>query len=99
MPHVLDLPFTSPDLSLTSDDLAVTSSDVYIVKLSCGSRHSLAVTSDGCAYSWGFNNYGQLGHGDLVSRDCPTVIEYFVERNLQVVDVFGGYWNSVFVTE
>jgi len=68
------------------------------MKLACGSRHSLAVTSDGHACSWGANDYGQLGHGDLVSRDSPTVVECFVKENLRVVDVFAGYWNSVFVT-
>lgn len=98
LPHVIDLPLRSCDLALTSDDLQSTSSDVYVMKIACGSRHSVAVTSDGCAYTWGFNGYGQLGHGDLVSRDWPTVVEYFVEHNLTVVDVFAGYWNTVFVT-
>ena len=92
LPHVIDLP-------LTSRDLAVTSDDVHVLKLACGSRHSVAVTSDGCAYGWGCNDYGQLGHGDLVSRDCPTVVRCFLEQNLRVVDVFAGYWNSVFVTQ
>ena len=72
--------------------------EVSVVKLTSGSRHSVAVTSDGLAYSWGCNDYGQLGHGDLVSRDSPTVVEWFVERRLRVVDVFAGVWNSVFVT-
>ena len=67
--------------------------------MACGSRHSLAITGDGHAYSWGCNNYGQLGHGDLISLNCPTVIGCFVEQNVRVVDVFAGFWNSVFVTE
>ena len=99
LPHVLDLPLTSDDPVVTSNDLAVTSGEVYVVKLACGSRHSVAVTSDGHAYSWGCNDYGQLGHSDLVSRDSPTVIGWFIEQNLTVVDVYAGYWNSVFVTE
>jgi len=81
---------------MTSDDLDLTSDDVYIVKLAAGSRHSIALTNDGHAYSWGCNDYGQLGHGDLVSRDSPTLIGCFVEN---VLDVFAGYWNTVFVTQ
>jgi len=101
LPHVLDLPVSSPDPAMTSDDPELTSDDcceVYVVKFACGSRHSVAVTSDGRAYSWGWNDHGQLGHGDLVSRDHPTVIQFFVEQNLRVLDVFAGYWNSVFAT-
>jgi len=97
LPHVLDLPLTSLDLHSTSDDLDP-ACDLSVVKLACGSRHSLAVASNGHAYSWGNNDYGQLGHGDLVSRDCPTVVQCFVDSNLSIVDVYAGYWNSVFVT-
>ena len=91
LPHVLDLP--PIDLEMTSDDSS------YIIKLAAGSRHSLALTSDGRAYSWGCNDYGQLGHADLIPRSSPTVIQYFVEQNARVVDVFAGYWNTVFVTQ
>lgn len=87
LPHVLDLPLT-PVTSWTVD--------VYISQISAGSRHSVAVACDGRAYSWGCNDYGQLGHGDLVSRRCPTVIGWFVEQQLTVEQVFGGYWNTVF---
>ena len=99
LPHVLDLPLTSSDPVMTSDDLAVTPGEVYVLKLACGSRHSVAVTSDGHAYSWGCNDYGQLGHGDLVSRDSPALIGWFIEQNLTVVDVYAGYWNTVFLTD
>ena len=33
------------------------------IQISCGSHHSLALTSTGCLYSWGRNNYGQVGCG------------------------------------
>lgn len=28
----------------------------------------------GNIYSWGKNNYGELGHGDIEDRDSPTLI-------------------------
>jgi len=98
LPYVLDLPLASSDVSVTSHDLCGGADDLCIVKLACGSRHSLAVASDGHAYSWGANDYGQLGHCDVVSRDSPTLVQFFVEQNLSVVDVFAGFWNSIFVT-
>ena len=29
---------------------------------------------DGFVYSWGYNYYGQLGHGDRRKRSIPTII-------------------------
>lgn len=36
--------------------------------------HSLALKSDGSLYTWGYNNYGQLGHGDQTVRTSPTQV-------------------------
>jgi regulator of chromosome condensation len=38
-----------------------------VVAVSAGRHHSLAVTADGAAYSWGNGREGLLGHGDEVS--------------------------------
>ncbi|MDT7511806.1 RCC1 domain-containing protein, partial [Bifidobacterium sp. H6bp9] len=37
--------------------------DFTYVQVSAGLQHSLAVGSDGNAYAWGNNTYGQLGNG------------------------------------
>lgn len=34
-----------------------------VLQIACGSNHTLALTSDGELYSWGQNNFGQLGLG------------------------------------
>jgi hypothetical protein len=34
-----------------------------IVKISCGSNFTVAITDEGDAYSWGWHAYGVLGHG------------------------------------
>ena len=34
-----------------------------IIEMSCGSAHSLVLTSDGVVYGWGGNTYGQIGGG------------------------------------
>ena len=38
----------------------------------CGSYHTFALTEDGAVYTWGLNNYGQLGTKDTVSRFQPV---------------------------
>ncbi|KAH9159076.1 hypothetical protein LEN26_002534 [Aphanomyces euteiches] len=42
--------------------------------VACGWDHSLALTRDGSAYSWGSGSNGKLGHGDEDNRDIPTKI-------------------------
>lgn len=38
-----------------------------VVKIVCGGWHTLALTSDGDIYSWGWNESGQLGHSSSVT--------------------------------
>ena len=37
----------------------------------CGSYHTFALTEDEAVYTWGLNNYGQLGTDDMDSRFQP----------------------------
>ncbi|XP_040131677.2 RCC1 domain-containing protein 1 isoform X2 [Ictidomys tridecemlineatus] len=65
-----------------------------VVKASCGSRHTAVVTRTGELYTWGWGKYGQLGHKDSTSVDQPCLVEYFVEKQLQVKTVTCGPWNT-----
>lgn len=42
--------------------------------MAAGRGHSLALTSDGSVYSWGQNNYGQLGDGTTTLRSTPAKV-------------------------
>ena len=46
-----------------------------------------ALDADGKVYSWGYNGYGNLGHGDTVSRRYAKRIEYFVTNNIQIAEI------------
>mmetsp|Transcript_29576 Transcript_29576/g.76393 ORF Transcript_29576/g.76393 Transcript_29576/m.76393 type:complete len:845 (-) Transcript_29576:395-2929(-) len=46
----------------------------FIVSISAGDSHSVAITSTGRVYAWGVNRAGQLGMGDVVSRRTPSLI-------------------------
>ena len=48
--------------------------DVVVVQVSCGSRHSAAVTADGVLYTWGSGTDGKLGHGNTESVYTPKVL-------------------------
>ncbi|XP_043980943.1 RCC1 domain-containing protein 1-like isoform X2 [Gambusia affinis] len=65
-----------------------------ISTVSCGSRHTAAVTTTGYLYTWGWGEYGQLGHQTTSSLDEPQCVEFFRTENLHVVDVVCGSWNT-----
>ncbi|KAM5577870.1 hypothetical protein ABKV19_008281 [Rosa sericea] len=46
-----------------------------VVKISCGWRHTLAVTERQNVFSWGRGTNGQLGHGESVDRNIPKIID------------------------
>ncbi|KAL2093614.1 hypothetical protein ACEWY4_010926 [Coilia grayii] len=65
-----------------------------VKSVSCGSRHTAAVSSEGNLYSWGWGDYGQLGHGTLCSSDEPCLVDFFPTHGLRVEDVRCGPWNT-----
>ncbi|NP_001091192.1 RCC1 domain containing 1 L homeolog [Xenopus laevis] len=69
-------------------------------KISCGSRHTAAVSRSGELYTWGWGKYGQLGHGDTISLDQPKLVHYFSVKHLCVNDVICRNWSTyVFCAE
>lgn len=64
--------------------------DVRFVDVFSGGMQHYALTADGEVWSWGFNNYGQLGHGNTVNLAVAKRIEYFVQNNIQIANVIPG---------
>ena len=48
--------------------------DVSFVSVSCGSRHSAAVSENGVLHCWGWDGYGQLGGGRLCGCRVQSVL-------------------------
>uniref|UniRef100_J3LDS2 RCC1-like domain-containing protein n=1 Tax=Oryza brachyantha TaxID=4533 RepID=J3LDS2_ORYBR len=46
-----------------------------IVQVACGWRHTLALTETKNVFSWGRGTSGQLGHGEIVDRNTPKMID------------------------
>ncbi|RBP98766.1 RCC1 domain-containing protein, partial [Bifidobacterium xylocopae] len=51
-----------------------TPAGVHFTQVSAGGFHSLAIDDDGHAYSWGENDYGQLGNGSSDTNPHPTPV-------------------------
>ncbi len=74
-------------------------------KVRMAGRSGFALSEDGEVWSWGYNGYGQLGHGDTVNRAAAERIEYFATNNITIVDIAvpdNFYWDYgwvLFVTD
>jgi len=80
---------------------------INLASIHCGASHSMAITDDGRAFTWGKNNQGQCGHGDVVDKLCPTLVQMFckhtdlgtdLDRDWAVKQMSGGWEHSLAVT-
>jgi len=72
--------------------------DEKIVHVACGGCHTAAVTSNGLLYTFGWNHYGQLGHGaPCFSGEDLQVVPKIVEglKSHHVVQVACGEQHTV----
>ncbi|MCL7048079.1 hypothetical protein MKW94_029797 [Papaver nudicaule] len=53
-----------------------------IVKVACGTNHTVAVDSEGFVYTWGCGGYGRLGHREQKDEWTPRVVDIFQRRNV-----------------
>ncbi|AGH98936.1 RCC1 domain-containing protein [Micavibrio aeruginosavorus] len=67
--------------------LTPTDCNARFVEVFLGGAQNYALTANGEVWSWGYNNYGQLGHGDTANRAIATRIEFFVANNIQIAKV------------
>ena len=61
--------------------------EVRFVEVFSGSMQHYGLTAEGDVWSWGHNNFGQLGHGDTNNRAVAKRIEFFVKNKIQVARV------------
>ncbi|NXC30677.1 HERC5 ligase, partial [Campylorhamphus procurvoides] len=47
---------------------------IPLAHIAAGGAHSAAVSLSGAVYSWGKNDFGQLGLGDTEDRNCPSYV-------------------------
>ena len=46
-----------------------------IVQLAAGNSQSMALASDGTVYTWGWNQYGQLGNNSTINSSLPVIVK------------------------
>ncbi|XP_037385437.1 E3 ISG15--protein ligase HERC5 isoform X2 [Talpa occidentalis] len=66
-------------------------SGVPLVQISAGEAHSMALSMSGNVYSWGRNNFGQLGLDHTDSKDSPSLIEPLDNQKVEFVACGGSH--------
>lgn len=69
---------------------------VTVCDVSCGANHLLLLDINGHVYSCGHGNRGQLGHGDVLNRNYPTIIELTVA--MKMIKISAGGWHSAMLS-
>jgi len=71
-----------------------------IVAIEVGFEHSLAIDEDGNVWTWGRNNYYQLGDGTTSTRNTPTLISDGIRfGGKKIVAIEAGYYYSIAIDE
>lgn len=67
-----------------------------IVKVACGTNHTVAVDKNGFVYTWGYGGYGRLGHREQKDEFAPRRVDIFTNRNVLPPDaiISAGSVNS-----
>ncbi|KAM7529011.1 hypothetical protein LguiB_032421 [Lonicera macranthoides] len=68
-----------------------------ISQISGGWRHTMALSSEGKLYGWGWNKFGQVGVGDNVDHCSPMEVKFPQEQ--KVVQISCGWRHTLAVTE
>ena len=63
----------------------------HIIQVQCGGYHTMALTSSGYLFTWGYARYHVLGHGNIKPKclSFPCLVEGLREHN--VVHISGGF--------
>jgi alpha-tubulin suppressor-like RCC1 family protein len=91
---------TYTEVSVATNTVSHVFRDTRIVMISAsggeranGTHHCLALDEDGQVWSWGYNNYGQLGDNSITNRNIPTLIpkeQFGLTSEQKVVAIWAG---------
>lgn len=51
-----------------------------VTKIATGKKHTVFITEDGKIYSYGYGEYGALGHGGMIESKLPKSISRLTSR-------------------
>ncbi|KAI9264375.1 regulator of chromosome condensation 1/beta-lactamase-inhibitor protein II [Phascolomyces articulosus] len=76
--------------------------DVYVIKVVCGTNHTMALDDEGRVWTCGSNQYKQLGRATQDDIDGSTFDDVFrlcTAYTGFAIDCYAGRWNSFIITQ
>jgi len=71
--------------------------DEHVINISCGEKHSAALTSGGDVFTWGDGSLGQLGLGDQRKQHTPhRVVEL---QGRMILQISCGYYHTACIDQ
>eukprot|EP00941_MAST-03F_sp_MAST-3F-sp1_P001298 g1298.t1 len=67
------------------------------VAISCGSSHSAAILEDGSLWTWGKNDYNQLGHGPNSEKSMPIPTKVEALSGVPIKSISCGFYHTAAV--
>uniref|UniRef100_M4DED9 RCC1-like domain-containing protein n=1 Tax=Brassica campestris TaxID=3711 RepID=M4DED9_BRACM len=101
-PHLipfLESPGSGKERSFVLHQGTATTSRVpgqYIKAISCGGRHSAAITDSGGLITFGWGLYGQCGHGNTNDQLRPMAVSEV--QNVKMESVATGLWHTICIS-
>ncbi|KAI1903822.1 hypothetical protein AGOR_G00031160 [Albula goreensis] len=69
-----------------------------VTEVACGSHHTIALTTEGEVYAWGYNNSGQVGSGSKANQPTPRRVSSCLQSKV-VVNIACGQLCSMAVLD
>uniref|UniRef100_A0A9J7ZLE9 RCC1 and BTB domain containing protein 2 n=3 Tax=Cyprinus carpio TaxID=7962 RepID=A0A9J7ZLE9_CYPCA len=69
-----------------------------VKEVACGSHHTIALTTEGEVYAWGYNNSGQVGSGSTANQPTPRRVSSCLQNKV-VVNIACGQLCSMAVLD
>uniref|UniRef100_A0A673JTY4 BTB domain-containing protein n=2 Tax=Sinocyclocheilus rhinocerous TaxID=307959 RepID=A0A673JTY4_9TELE len=69
-----------------------------VTEVACGSHHTIALTTEGEVYAWGYNNSGQVGSGSTANQPTPRRVSSCLQNKV-VVNIACGQLCSMAVLD
>ncbi|XP_011895501.1 PREDICTED: E3 ISG15--protein ligase HERC5 isoform X2 [Cercocebus atys] len=77
--------------STTTPQIVEHLAGVPLAQISAGEAHSMALSMSGNIYSWGKNEFGQLGLGHTENKDSPSLIEALDNQKVEFLACGGSH--------
>jgi hypothetical protein len=68
-----------------------------VKKIATGKKHTTFITDEGKVYSYGYGEYGALGHGGMIQTNIPKLISRLSSR--KVVQLACGEFHTLALTQ